>query len=71
MKVYSASVASCCTRTVCNCTLFMSSRDGLNTIYCTHVAAVVLTPLTMQPHKQTEIVRSPVRGQEQGQPDVI
>ena len=36
----------------------------------THVAAVVLTPLTTHPHTQAELERSPVRGQEQEQSDV-
>ena len=36
----------------------------------THVAFVALTPLTMLPHIQAELLSSPVRGQEQEQPDV-
>ena len=36
----------------------------------THVAAVALTPSTTHPHTQAELERSPVRGQEQEQPDV-
>ena len=37
----------------------------------THVAAVALTPLTTHPQTQAELVRSPVRGQEQEQPGVV
>ena len=36
-----------------------------------HVAAVALTPLTTHPHVLVELVRSPVRGQEQEQPGVV
>ena len=35
----------------------------------THVAAVALTPLTTHPQTQAELVRPPVRGQEQEQPE--
>ena len=42
--------------------------DILNSYY-THVTAVAFTPLTTRPQTQAELVRSPVRGQEQEQPD--
>ena len=42
---------------------------GLEYIIYTHVAAVALTPLTTHPQMQAELVRPPVRGQEQEQPE--
>ena len=43
----------------------------VNSLY-THFAAIALiTPLTTHPHTQVKLVRSPVRGQEQEQPDVV
>ena len=36
----------------------------------THVTAVALTPSTTHPHTQAELERSPVRRQEQEQPDI-
>ena len=44
---------------------------GYNGEQYTHIAAVALTPLTTHPQTQAELVRSPVRGQEQEQPGVV
>ena len=49
---------------------YNSTKKGFNCKQYTHVAAVALTPLTTHPHTQAELERSPVRGQEQEQPDV-